>query len=543
MDELVAGGVTDAVLCPGSRNAPLSMALHRADRDGRLRLHVRIDERTAGFLALGLARSSGRPVPVVTTSGTAVANLHPAVVEADLSGVPIVVLSADRPPWLRDVGENQTIDQVRLFGGSLRFFHEFETSTAVAGQNARWRSMVCRALGAATGVRPGPVQLNLCLAEPLLPDSGTAATDGSWPEPLDGRGGPWTTVDAGTPAGPAIPAPAPGERVLVVADLVHPAAAGLAAAGHLVVSEAGGAAGAGVLAAGGHLLGQPEFGKVNRPDRVIVLGRPTLSRPVSALLSDPAVHVDVVGPATGWRGANGNVRRVAPILDAGPDAEPHDWSALWRDADTAAAAAVSAVVDAQPLAASPALARSLVGDLADGTLLVVGSSQPVRDLSVAPAPRDGVRLLANRGAAGIDGTVSTAIGAALAHPGPTVAYLGDLTFLHDLTGLVVGPHEPRPDLTIVVSNNDGGGIFGILESGLPQHGDAFERVFGTPHGADLAALVRGAGHRHTLVGTRAELTAALAAPAGIRVVEVRTDRHALRDLLATVKAAVTTALR
>jgi 2-succinyl-5-enolpyruvyl-6-hydroxy-3-cyclohexene-1-carboxylate synthase len=157
VDELLAGGVTDAVLCPGSRNAPLSMALHRADRAGRLRLHVRIDERTAGFLALGLARSAGRPVPVVTTSGTAVANLHPAVVEADLSGVPIVVISADRPPWLRDVGENQTIDQVRLFGTALRFFHEFETSTVVAGQNARWRSMVCRALAAGTGAHPGPV--------------------------------------------------------------------------------------------------------------------------------------------------------------------------------------------------------------------------------------------------------------------------------------------------------------------------------------------------------------------------------------------------
>jgi 2-succinyl-5-enolpyruvyl-6-hydroxy-3-cyclohexene-1-carboxylate synthase len=543
VDELIAGGVTDAVLCPGSRNAPLSMALHRADRDGRLRLHVRIDERTAGFLALGLARASGRPVPVVTTSGTAVVNLHPAVVEADRSGVPLVVLSADRPPWLRDVGENQTIDQVRLFGPALRFFHEFETSTAVAGQNARWRSMVCRALGAAAAAHPGPVQLNLCLAEPLLPDG----KPDDWPEPLVGRDGPWTTVVGVEPdgwGGSGIPAPEPGERVLFVAALSHPAVAGLAAAGHLVISEAGGAGGAGVLAAGGHLLAHPEFSSAHRPDRVIVLGRPTLSRPVSALLSDPAVRVDMVAPAVGWRGADGNVRRVAPTLQPGPAPEPDDWSTGWRNADAAAAAAVARIADAASLAASPALAREVVGGLADGTLLVVGSSQPVRDLSAAATARDGVRVLANRGAAGIDGTVSTAVGAALAHSGPAVAYLGDLTFLHDLTGLVVGPDEPRPDLTIVVSNNDGGAIFGILESGLPQHSDAFERVFGTPHGADLAALVRGTGHRHRLVAGRDELCDALTAPAGgIEVVEVRTDRRELPALLAAMRAAVAGALR
>ncbi|MEP6979217.1 MAG: 2-succinyl-5-enolpyruvyl-6-hydroxy-3-cyclohexene-1-carboxylic-acid synthase [Nakamurella sp.] len=547
VDELIANGVTDAVLSPGSRNAPLSMALHRADRDGRLRLHVRIDERTAGFLALGLARTTGRPVPVVTTSGTAVANLHPAVAEADLIGVPLLVISADRPAWLRDVGENQTIDQVRLFGSSLRFFHEFETSTAVAGQNARWRSMVCRALAHATGAggRPGPVQLNLCLAEPLLPDAGSAGGPAEWPEPLTGRGGPWTVIGAETaePA-PGIPAPQPGERVLVVADLMHPGAAALAAVGHLVISEAGGAAGAGVLAAGGHLLAHAEFIKVNRPDRVIVLGRPTLSRPVSALLGDPAVHVDVVGSAVGWRGANGNVRRLAPTLAAGVAPVPDDWSQLWRTADQTAAAAVARVSDRSPLAASPVLARELVGGLADGTLLVVGSSQPVRDLGAASRARDGLRVLANRGAAGIDGTISTAIGAALAHRGPAVAYLGDLTFLHDVTGLVIGAQEPRPDLTIVVSNNDGGGIFGILESGLPQHSDAFERVFGTPHGADLGAFVRGAGHRHRAVDNRAELSASLSAvPDGIEVIEVRTDRIALPALLAELKSAVAGALR
>ena len=199
VDELIACGVTDAVLAPGSRNAPLSMALHDADAAGRLRLHVRIDERTAGFLAVGLARGSGRPAVVVTTSGTAVANLHPAVLEAHHGGVPLLVLSADRPPWLRDVGANQAIDQQSLFGPALRFFHEFACRAAglgpergLAGDGLPARS---RAAGGAGGVA-GPVQLNLPLAEPLLPDADDDPTGrrADWPESLAGRDGPWTTV-------------------------------------------------------------------------------------------------------------------------------------------------------------------------------------------------------------------------------------------------------------------------------------------------------------------------------------------------------------
>src|SRR6478736_6786276 len=281
VDELIAGGVTDAVLAPGSRNAPLSFALAEADTAGRIRLHVRIDERTAGFLALGLARGSGRPVAVCTTSGTAVANLHPAVLEAHHGGVPMVVLSADRPPRLRDVGANQTIDQARIFGPALRFFHEFGVPIRSGRQNASWRSMVCRALahagGAATGV-PGPVQLNLPLDEPLVPDHDRGEDD--WPESLAGAGVPWTAYPEVTRSGPPIPAPAAGERVLFVADLTHPAAEAIARAGHPVVSEAGGAAGRHILAAGLHLLDAPRFLAAHRPERVIVLGRPTLYRSV-----------------------------------------------------------------------------------------------------------------------------------------------------------------------------------------------------------------------------------------------------------------------
>ncbi|WP_420121949.1 2-succinyl-5-enolpyruvyl-6-hydroxy-3-cyclohexene-1-carboxylate synthase [Nakamurella sp.] len=566
VDELIACGLTDAVLAPGSRNAPLSLALHAADAAGRVRLHVRIDERTAGFLALGLARGSGRPVVVVTTSGTAVANLHPAVLEAAHGQVPLVVLSADRPPWLRGVGANQTIDQRALFGPALRFFHEFGVATTRPGQQAHWRSMTGRAWSAAAGSwgsPSGPAQLNVPLTEPLLPDVPDAgavpdapgapgpgpgdhlALDG-WPEPLSGRAGPWTgTVTPVLADAPAVPAPASGERVRFVADLTHPWASLVADAGHLVVAEAGGAAGGRALAAGIHLLSAPGFLAAARPDRVIVLGRPTLFRPVQQLLGDPRVTVDVVAHPAAYADPSGTVRSVAPGLPDLGNLPDEQWAGRWREADAVAGRAVGRVIDGLDLSASPRLVRDLVALLPARSTLVVGSSQPPRDLALTAPPRDGLRLIANRGVAGIDGTVSTAVGAALAATpadGPTVALLGDLTFLHDLTGLIIGPAEPRPELTIVVGNNDGGAIFGTLESGDPAHAPAFERVFGTPHGAELAAAVTAFGHRYTRAGTTADLDAALRNRGGVHVVEVRTSRTDLAAVLATIGEAVRGAL-
>ncbi len=548
VDELIACGVTEVVLAPGSRNAPLSMALHDADATGRLRLHVRIDERTAGFLAVGLARGSGAPAAVVTTSGTAVANLHPAVMEAHHGGVGLVVLSADRPPWLRDVGANQAIDQQTLFGPALRFFHEFAVPQRVPGQNAPWRAMVCRAVGAALGAdgRRGPVQLNLPLAEPLLPDPGDGL-DG-WPEQLIGRDGPWTRM-AGFVDGPSVPPPDAGERVLFLADLTHPWAAPVAAAGHVVLSEAGGAAGSSVLSAGMHLLAAPDFLDAKRPDRVIVLGRPTLYRQVGRLLADSRVTVDVVAQPQGFADPAGTARVVAPgrlDVSALPDAA---WAQDWYRANHAAAAAVRSVVDDLDIAFSPRLARELVAALPEPATLVLGSSQGPRDVGLTSFARDDLRVVANRGVAGIDGTVSTAVGVALAaedhsdaDAAPTVAMMGDLTFLHDMTGLVIGPHEPRPDLAIVVSSNDGGAIFSTLEPGEPAYARAFERVFGTSHGVQLAGVAEACGVEHVLVSTAGELADAIAEPAGIRVVEVPTSRTelapTLRRLTDAVRAAV-----
>ncbi len=562
VDELIAGGVSDVVLSPGSRNSPMSIAMFDADAAGRVRLHVRIDERTAGFLAVGLARATGRPVAVCTTSGTAVANLHPAVLEAHHGGVPIVVLSADRPPALRDVGANQVIDQHGVFGSALRFFHEFGVAAERPGQNALWRSMVCRALaqclGAGTGFA-GPVQLNLPLLEPLLPD-----VDDGWPDSLDGRVGPdggptpWTSIDtaapderltgARVPTGrvPMIPAPAEGERVLFVGDLTHPAAGPLAALGHVVISEAGGAAGSAVVSTGMHLLAVPGFLEPGLPDRVVVLGRPTLYRQISALLADSMIAVDVLASPFSYADPTGKARRVAPVL--APLAGPGDteFVQVWRSAQQAAERQVSALVAEMDLGCSPRLAAEVVAQLPAGATLVLGSSQPPRDVGLAAAPRDGLRLIANRGVAGIDGTISTSVGAALgaaADGGPTVALMGDLTFLHDITGLVLGPHEPRPDLTIVVSNNGGGGIFHTLEPGDPLHDRAFERVFGTPHDVQLAGVVEAAGWEHLLVTSADELADALADPSGIRVVEVPTGRTDLRAVHADLRAAVSRAVR
>ena len=339
-----------------------------------------------------------------------------------------------------------------------------------------------------------------------------------------------------------MPPPAAGEHCLFVAELGHPDAERLAAEGQLVISEAGGAAGLDVLDAGYHLLGDADFLEAHRPQRVIVLGRPTLHRPVTALLTDPAVRVDMVARGSGWRGLAGNVRQVGDRLGDGAVPATDDWAESWRAANGVARQAVGKVLDDAPLTSSPALARELVAGLDDGAAIVVGSSQPARDLSLGTAARRALRVRANRGAAGIDGLVSTALGTALASGAATVGYLGDLTLLHDQNGLVLGPDEPRPDLTLVVSNNDGGGIFATLEPGAPQHDAVFERVFGTPHGVDFAALAAANHLRYSAPTTRLELAQALRAEPGIRLVEVRTDRRMLRAHLADLRGEVRQAL-
>jgi 2-succinyl-5-enolpyruvyl-6-hydroxy-3-cyclohexene-1-carboxylate synthase len=292
-----------------------------------------------------------------------------------------------------------------------------------------------------------------------------------------------------------------------------------------------------------HLLGIAEFIDAATPERGVVLGRPTLFRQVQQLLTDQRIVVDAIAHPAGYADPVGSARIVAPGWPDLRELPDPAWAAQWRAANRRAGDAIDASLAKLDINASPRLARDLVAALPSRATLVLGSSQAPRDVALTAAARDGVRVVANRGVAGIDGTVSTAVGVALtADNGPTVALLGDLTFLHDITGLLIGPHEPRPDLTIVVSNNDGGAIFGTLESGRPAHSRAFERVFGTPHGALLAGLAESFGAEHILVSTADELPDALADPSGMRVIEVPTSRTELPATLGRFKAAVRAAL-
>jgi 2-succinyl-5-enolpyruvyl-6-hydroxy-3-cyclohexene-1-carboxylate synthase len=312
VDELIRNTVSHVVLCPGSRNAPLSLALHQAAAAGRIALHVRVDERGAAFLALGIAARTNRPAAVVCTSGTAAANFHPAVLEADRAGVPLIVLTADRPPELRAAGANQVIDQHGLYGGAVRYTDELAVAERRSGQAAYWRSQVCRAWSAAYGEwRSGPVHLNVPFREPLVPDDGPAE---DWPEPLEGRAGGarWTELpDFG--ALPAFVVPSARCGLVLACDTGVAAASEWAADhGWPLISEAGGVglAGPAGLAAGPWLLGVSEFVAEHKPEQVLCIGRPTVFREVQQLLADADVEVLLVQPESDWPAPSHNVRQV-----------------------------------------------------------------------------------------------------------------------------------------------------------------------------------------------------------------------------------------
>ena len=532
VDEMIRCGVRDAVLCPGSRNAPLAFALHAAHQQGRLRLHVRIDERSAGFLALGLAVASTTPVPVVMTSGTAVANMSPAVFEANYARVPLVVVSANRPYELLGSGANQTIEQFGIFGTQVRAAISLGLAEQDLDTNSQWRSAVGRVLASARGARTGnagPVQFDIPLREPLVPDVGDDPDADLVGGRFAGRpdGEPWTDAPVGR-LDIALEIDLSRDTVVVSGHGagVHPELADLP-----TVAEPTAPAPQNPL----HPLALREL----KPQQAIICGRPTLHRSVSRLLADPAVDVFALTTGPRWPDVSGNVRATGTRAE--PIAAPRPG---WIDEAAAVHARVVAAVDAELAAADTTtglhVAQTVASAMQSGDRLVVGASNPVRDIALAGRLADGVAVMSNRGVAGIDGTNATAIGAALAAgPGQrTVALMGDLTFVHDATGLLIGPAEPRPtDLRIVVANDDGGGIFSLLEQGDPRFdtGDytgVYERVFGTPHRTDLAALCAGfhIGHRRTDL---AGLPGVLAEPepeGGIEVVEVSTSRGGLRSL-------------
>jgi 2-succinyl-5-enolpyruvyl-6-hydroxy-3-cyclohexene-1-carboxylate synthase len=567
VDELVRCGLREAVIAPGSRSAPLAMALHAAASQpaSRLRLHVRIDERSASFLALGLAKASGCPVAVVCTSGTAAAHFHAAVIEADESGVPLIVLTADRPPELRGTGANQTIDQVKLYGGAVRWFCEAGAPENRPGQAAYWRSLACRAWSSAQGngaAFAGPVHLNLPLREPLVPGIADPAAIGGapWCEPLEGRpnDAPWTQF-ADEPAGANGPVPALTvdwtERGVIVAGdgTAHPASvAELAAeAGWPLLAEpsSGARRGPAALRSYQYLLDASDFIAAHRPDLIVSAGRPGLSRGQLALLraAGPAGRHIVLSQGAGrWSDPARTANDVAGSLivrGRAGESRASGWLRSWQAADAAASQAADDVLEAAGGLSEPLLMREVGAALPSGALLWVASSMPARNLDRHMAAQSDVRVLASRGASGVDGLVSSAIGAALAHQadggGPAVALLGDLALVHDAPGLMVGPLEARPDLCLIVVNNDGGGIFSTLEQAAFP--DSFERVFGTPHGADFAALAAAAGLPYTRLDQSADLPAALGGT-GLRLVEVRTSRADEAKLRASISDACAAAI-
>jgi 2-succinyl-5-enolpyruvyl-6-hydroxy-3-cyclohexene-1-carboxylate synthase len=563
IDELARCGVRELCLAPGSRSAPLAMA---ALDDGRIRVHVRIDERSASFLALGLARGSGIPVALTCTSGTAAANFLPAVIEADRDRVPLIVLTADRPPELRHTAANQTIDQVKLYGMAVRWFCELGVPEDLPSSVGFWRSTAARAWAEATGVGgpAGPVHVNLAFREPLVHDSGPVLS-----HPLDGRdgGAPWVAAvrAARPPAHAAVAwlrtAVARARRpVLVVGGGAGDPEPLVRLAGLLdwpLVAEAHSGARQGEQAVPHHdlLLRHRPFAEGHRPDLAVVVGRVGLSKALLGWLAEAEEQVLV--DRDGWwldpgrstsRMIAADPSLVAAALEAGESGADARWSHQWVQAGSRVADAVRRVLADAEGPNEPAVARDLAAALPGGAVLTVASSMPIRDLDTFMAPRSGIRLVANRGASGIDGFVSTAVGVALAHDGPAYALAGDLSLLHDQNGLLIPASEPRPDLVLVVANNDGGGIFSFLPQAEHLGGrdrGAFERAFGTPHGVDLSAVAYAAGCGHARVDEAAGLPRAVekaAAAGGVQLVEVRTDRGTNRALHVRLAEAAVEAL-
>ncbi len=535
VDEWVNLGVTDAVICPGSRSTPLALPL--ADR---LRVHVRLDERSAGFFALGLAMATARPTVICVTSGTAAAELHPAVVEAHHAGVPLIVCTADRPPELHHTGAPQTIEQTALFVTATRWV--FAPGVPTEGQEDVWRPLAVRAFMEALHgpAGPGPVHLNLEFREPLtgaaeplparpgpkvvVPSGGASPSTFTELEPLQGRG----LIIAGG-SWPRRPDPS---RVLALAErLGWPVLADPLSEARLNGT---------IAAADAIVRTEPP-----RPECIVMLGAPWLSRALGTYVSDAAragARIIVVDPWRQWADPSRAATEFhqcateAWLEFARTTATPCDpeWLDSWRSREAMAQAAIAEVLGTD--VSEPLIARSVHRYAAEtGATLVVAASMPIRDLEwyaeTNPVPP---RVLANRGANGIDGVVSTALGVAASAEGQdtrTLALLGDLTFLHDVSGLVNLPEVP---CTFVVLDNGGGGIFSFLPQATSVESPVFEQLFGTPPTSDIGAVARGFGLAVHDVTALSQLEPALAAPtpALVRVrVPGRAENVALHDAI------------
>jgi 2-succinyl-5-enolpyruvyl-6-hydroxy-3-cyclohexene-1-carboxylate synthase len=532
IEELISRGVRDVVLAPGARSAPLASECFEADRIGLMRLHVRVDERTAGFLALGLAKGSGAPAAVLTTSGTATANLHPAVLEAWHAHVPLIVITASRPRSVINTGANQSTDQDQLFGRHVRGFAALSDEVL---DHRTWRFEMARIITAATGSRtrmPGPAQLNVEFSEPLMPAEFT------WPPPAP------ELVITASDALPEPKALSDGTQTVIVAGDCRPdvgaSIANLAAEAEVpLLAEPSSNARRGEAALSTYRL-LLSSALAEGIERVVVFGRPTLSRPITRLLSRDDIELVVVSAYADWIDPG---RAASLVTDAVklPAARDRGWLEAWRDADTVLRERLDALLATQLYFTGPALAAAILAALGADDILFAGSSSPIRDLDIAPINPASPLVYANRGLSGIDGSVSTSAGIALALERPTHALVGDLTALHDATGLVIGQEEPRPDLRLVVANDDGGSIFATLEQGEPAHMGAFERLFGTPVGLHFGDLAAAAGIDYRRVRTADELAEVLREPpAGLELVDAIIDRAHRRTLDREITALVAT---
>ena len=537
VDELARCGLREACTSPGSRSAPLVLTLAR---EPRIRSTSHLDERSAGFFALGLAKASGVPAALACTSGTAAANYAPAVIEAHEARVPLLVLTADRPPELRELGAGQTIDQVKLYGSAAKWYFEVD-SQAATPERLKWlRQLACRAFWTAVDGRPGPVHLNFALREPLV-------LDGALPEDDSGRAGgrPWVTRPraAGDPPqtlveglrselearphavlvagraerdrrlGPALAAFAERAAIPLLADPLSGARVGPAAIAHYDA-----------------LLRDPDWAALHAPDLVLRVGDLPTSKPLRRWLHGSDALQIAFDAENAWQDPAG---AVATILAADPRAtleavklkrRDGAWLERWHRADRAAATAIARALAPAGLS-EPRVAAELGSALPPEATVVVASSMPVRDVETFfPARERAPRVLANRGANGIDGTVSTAFGVAAVLDGPVVLLIGDIALIHDLGGLI---QAARRKLTIVLLHNDGGGIFNFLP--VSGEGDDFVEHVATPHGLDFAhaAALFDCGYEvaEDAEGFRAALGRALAAER-TSIVAVRTDREA-----------------
>jgi 2-succinyl-5-enolpyruvyl-6-hydroxy-3-cyclohexene-1-carboxylate synthase len=566
-EELARSGLRLAVISPGSRSTPLAVALWRQPE---IEVCVIVDERSAGFFALGAAQASEEPVALLCTSGTALVNYHSAVVEADESGIPLLVLSADRPPELRGIGAGQTIDQIKSFGASVRWFCEVGTHDADDSGLLHYRSVACRALAKARGeVRPGPVHLNLPWREPLAPVPVEGAVTATDPLALEGRDKrPLTAVtrldlessvflldEMAGHIGDAISGVIVAGRQLDP-ELREPLAHLARVSGFPILADPTSQLRCGphdrshVVAAYDLLLRDEHFARSVVPELVLRFGEMPTSKPLRAWLAESGADEIVIDPYGGW---NEPSNRAAAILRADPSELASGWAARleglegrerplpdrWLEAEQAAQAVLDEAFSGGEIT-EPALHRALGAAHQDGDLVYTSSSMPIRDQEaiLAPSPVD-VHFLSNRGANGIDGLISSGIGAARASGRPTTIVTGDLGLLHDLGGLAAVRGLETP-VRFVVIDNSGGGIFHFLpqEAAMPE--DEFEALLGTPRGLDTAKAAALFDLSHRRLESLAELPEALAAGTGL--IEVRTDRRTNVEAHRTLQAAVQAAL-